>query len=141
MVRDLKRSGRRGGGGFYDYTAEGKTLWPALSQHFPLAPQQPDVEEARKRLLYIQALETARCVEAGVVMEPADADLGAILGIGFPAWTGGTLSFIDTLGLPTFVAECERLAAQYGPRFKTSAWLKAKAHNGETFHPPLSAAA
>ena len=141
MVRDLKRSGRRSGGGFYDYPAEGKILWPALSQHFPLAVQQPDVEEARKRLLYIQALETARCVEAGVVLEPADADLGSILGIGFPAWTGGTLSFIDTLGLPAFVAECERLAAQYGPRFKPSDWLKAKACKGENFHPPLSAAA
>ena len=73
-------------------------------------------------------------------MEPADADLGSILGIGFPAWTGGTLSFIDTLGLPAFVTECECLAAQYGPRFQPSDWLKAKARRGETFHPPLSAA-
>ena len=141
MVRDLKRSGRRGGGGFYDYPADGKTLWPALARHFPLAPQQPEAEEVRKRLLYIQALEAARCVETGVVTEPADADLGSVLGIGFPAWTGGTLSFIETLGLPAFVAECERLATQYGPRFQPSAWLKAKARSGQRFHPPLSAAA
>jgi 3-hydroxyacyl-CoA dehydrogenase/enoyl-CoA hydratase/3-hydroxybutyryl-CoA epimerase len=141
MVRELKRSGRRGGGGFYEYGAEGKQLWPGLAQHYPLAAAQPDAEEVRKRLLYIQALETARCVEAGVVQEPADADIGSILGIGFPAWTGGTLSFIDTIGLPAFVAECDALARRHGPRFQPSEWLKAKAQKGERFHPPMAAAA
>ncbi len=104
--------------------------------------KQPDAEAAKKRLLYIHmsGASARRAVEAGVVMESADADLGAILGIGFPASTGGTLSFIDTLGLPAFVVECERPAAQYGPRFQPD-WLRAKARRGETFHPPLSAAA
>ena len=141
MVREHQRAGRKAGGGFYDYAAEGKRLWPELARLYPHAAAQPDVEEVKRRLLHIQALETARCVEAGVVADPADADLGSILGIGFPAWTGGTLSYIDTIGLTAFVAQCEALAQQYGPRFQPSAWLKAKAAKGERFHPPLAAAA
>ncbi|HSW13978.1 MAG TPA: hypothetical protein VLI06_14125 [Solimonas sp.] len=67
------------------------------------------------RLLTIQALEAARCVEASVVVHAADADIGSILGIGFPAWTGGTLSYIDTVGVQRFVRECEHLAAAMAP--------------------------
>ncbi|MBM4227718.1 MAG: 3-hydroxyacyl-CoA dehydrogenase [Gammaproteobacteria bacterium] len=135
MVEELKRLGKRHGQGFYEYPAEGrKRLWSGLTAAFPVAATQPEAEEVRKRLLYIQALETARCVEEGVVTAAADADLGSILGWGFPAWTGGTLSFIDTVGLPAFVAECKRMAAQYGERFAPSAWLEARAARGETFH-------
>lgn len=141
MVEDLKRLGKRHGQGFYAYPAEGrKQLWSGLAEAFPVAAKQPEPEEVRKRLLYIQALETARCVEEGVVEAAADADLGSILGWGFPAWTGGTLSFIDTVGLPAFVAECKRLAAAHGPRFQPSAWLEAKAARGETFHQAAKAA-
>jgi len=135
MVEDLKRLGKRYGQGFYEYPADArKRLWPGLTEHFPLAASQPDVEEVKKRLLYIQALETARCMEEGVLTNPIDGDLGSILGWGFPAWTGGTLSFIDTVGIAAFVAECERLAAAYGPRFQPSAAMKARAARGETYY-------
>jgi len=135
MVEDLKRLGKRYGQGFYEYPADArKRLWPGLAEHFPLAAQQPEVEEVRKRLLYIQALETARCMEEGVLTNPIDGDLGSILGWGFPAWTGGTLSFIDTVGIAAFVAECERLAAAYGPRFQPSAAMKARAARGDTYY-------
>ena len=140
MVREHKRTGRKAGGGFYDYAAEGKRLWPELARLYPPAAAQPGVEEVKQRLLHIQALEAARCMEAGVVSDPADADLGAILGTGFPAWTGGTLSYIDTIGLPAFVAQCEELVQRHGPRFQPSAWLKVKAARGKPFH-PLAAAA
>jgi 3-hydroxyacyl-CoA dehydrogenase/enoyl-CoA hydratase/3-hydroxybutyryl-CoA epimerase len=127
FVEDLKRSGKRFGAGFYDYPEDGKKhLWPGLAEEYPAAEVQPDVEEIKKRLLYIQSLETARCMEEGVVPEPADADVGSILGWGFPPWTGGTLSLIDTLGVDEFVAECERMAAAYGPRFQPSDWLRNK---------------
>ena len=99
--------------------------------------QQPTAEEVQKRLLYIQALETARCMEEGVVTTPGEADLGSILGWGFPAWTGGTLSYIDTIGIREFVAECERLAKRYGKRFKPSKWLRERAERGEPFHPAV----
>ena len=143
MVDELKRPGRRQGAGFYDYPADGspKRLWPGLAQAFPLAPQQPGVDELKQRFLTIMALETARCVEDGVIGNAADADIGSILGIGFPPWTGGTLSYIDTLGAERFVAQCQALAAVHGPRFTPSPWLLARAASGTRFYPPVSAAA
>ena len=133
FVVDLKRLGRKSGGGFYDYPAGGKkSLWPGLAQQYPRAAVQPSVEEVRTRLMYIQSLETARCLEEGVVTSAAEADLGAVLGWGFPAWTGGTISFIDTIGLPAFVKECQRLAKVYGPRFKPPRGLVERAKRGET---------
>jgi len=131
----LGRLGRKSGGGFYEFPQGGKKhLWTGLSGLYPLKAEQPEVEEVRNRLLYIQALESARCVEEGVIDHPVDADLGSILGIGFPSWSGGALSFIDTVGLPAFVAECERLAEQHGPRFAPSPWLRERAARNETFY-------
>ena len=131
----LGRIGRRGGAGFYDYPAGArKRLWPGLAEQFPPRAEQPEAEELASRILVIQALETARCVEEGVIEHPADADIGSILGIGYPSWTGGTLSYIETLGLPAFVAECDRLAALHGKRFAVSPWLRARAEAGEPFY-------
>jgi len=137
MVQQLGRSGRRGGGGFYDYPVGAKKqLWPGLREAFPVAPRQPAVEELKQRFLYIQALETARCVEEGVIEHPADADLGSILGIGYPSWTGGVMSFIETVGVESFAAECQRLAKRHGARFKPGTALAPRAADT-----PLSAAA
>ena len=136
FVEELKRPGKRFGAGFYEYPKDGrKFLWPGLKDIYPLAAQQPDVEEVKKRILYRQAIEAARCMEEGVVTTAAEADLGSILGWGFPAWTGGTLSFIDTVGIRNFVAECDRLAKRYGKRFKPSKWLRERAERGEPFYP------
>ncbi len=135
MHDELKRLGKRHGRGFYDYPENGrKHLWPGLAEAFPAATGQPDVAEVKKRLLYIQALETARCVEEGVIDSAADADIGSIFGFGFPPWTGGTLSFIDTMGLKRFVNECDALAESCGPRFAVSDWLRDRARAGKTFH-------
>lgn len=138
----LGRGSRKAGGGFYEYPATGgKHLWSGLAQEFPPAAEQPDLEELKKRFLYSQANETAQTLEEGVLETPEDADLGAIYGWGFPAWTGGTLSYIDTVGIATFVAEADRLAKLYGSRFAPSAWLRAKAEKGEGFYPAATAAA
>ncbi len=135
FVEELKRPGKRFGAGFYDYPKDAKKhLWPGLAGVFPSAPMQPPVDEVEKRILCIQALEAARCMEEGVVTTAAEADLGSILGWGFPAWTGGTLSYIDTMGIREFVAECDRLAKRYGKRFKPSKWLRARAARNEPFH-------
>ncbi|HSN72371.1 MAG TPA: 3-hydroxyacyl-CoA dehydrogenase NAD-binding domain-containing protein, partial [Steroidobacteraceae bacterium] len=143
FVVDLGRLGRKSGHGFYEYPEDRrKYLWLGLAEVYPPAASQPDPEEVRKRLLYVQALETVRCLEEGILTHAADADLGSILGWGFPAWTGGTLSLIETVGLEHFVRECTRLAKQYGPRFKPTRRLKAMARRGETFYPrPTGAAA
>ena len=135
FVEDLQRPGRKGGAGFYDYPPGGKKhLWPGLREQYASAGEFP-VEEAMTRLLYVQALEAARCYEEGVVCSPAEADLGSVLGWGFPAYTGGTLSFIDTVGPAKFVAECQRLARKYGERFAPSQGLLRRAESGELFHP------
>ena len=135
MVEEFKRLGRRHGGGFYDYPGNGgRRFWGGLAQAFPPKREQPDIEELQRRFLYIQGLETARCMEEGVVEHAADADVGSLLAWGFPAWTGGTLSLVETVGLQKFVAECERMAARYGPRFAPSAWLKERARNNRLFY-------
>lgn len=142
MVEDLERPGRRYGKGFYEYPEGGrKHLWPGLAEHWPLAAEQPDLEEVKKRILYVQALDSFRCLDEGVVIEPADADIGAILGWGFPTWTGGTLSLIETVGLPDFVADCDRMAKSYGPRFAVPERLRAMARSGETILPAADPAA
>jgi 3-hydroxyacyl-CoA dehydrogenase/enoyl-CoA hydratase/3-hydroxybutyryl-CoA epimerase len=135
-MRDLGRPSRKAGGGFYDYPANApKHLWKGLAETFPAAASQPEQEELKTRILYAQAIETARCIEEGVLETSQDGDLGAVYGWGFPAWTGGTLSYIDTVGIAEFVRECDRLAQQYGPRFAPSPWLRAKAATGEGFYP------
>ena len=135
MVEDLDRKGKRFGKGFYEYPEDGrKFLWPGLAEHFPAAETQPDVEELQTRLLVIQSLETARCVEEGVVTHAEDGDIGSIFGWGFPPYTGGTLSYIDTIGVRKFVAECDRMADAYGERFKVSDWLRERAESGQDFY-------
>jgi 3-hydroxyacyl-CoA dehydrogenase / enoyl-CoA hydratase / 3-hydroxybutyryl-CoA epimerase len=128
------RSGRKTGGGFYDYPAEGgKKLWLGLADIFPVTDDY-DVEELKQRFLYAQAIETARCREENVIETSEDGDLGAVYGWGFPAWTGGTLSYIDTIGVAQFVTECDRLAQKFGPRFAPSAWLRDRAATGTNFY-------
>jgi 3-hydroxyacyl-CoA dehydrogenase/enoyl-CoA hydratase/3-hydroxybutyryl-CoA epimerase len=135
MVEILDRKGKRFGKGFYDYPADAKKhLWAGLAEQFPQAEEQPDVRELIKRLLYIQALETARCFEEGVLTHSEDGDIGSIFGWGFPAWTGGTLSLIDTVGIQEFVAECDRMAAAYGERFEVSDWLRERAEQEKSFY-------
>ncbi len=115
----LGRLGRKSGAGFYDYAADGsKRLWPGLAELWPVAAHQPAVEEVGRRLLFIQALESARCLAEGVIDDAATADLGSVLGIGFPAWTGGALSVIPTVGRDVFLAACARFAATAGARFE-----------------------
>jgi len=139
FVEDLKRLGRKSGGGFYDYPPDGrKRLWPGLRTEYPPAAEQPPVAEIRTRLLYIQALETVRCFEEGVLTSAAEADLGSVLGWGFPAYTGGTLSFIDTVGVAAFVAECQRLAQHHGERFKPPRGLLERARSGARLHAAVS---
>ena len=141
FVEDLDRKGKRFGKGFYDYPeGEKKRLWPGLAELYPLAGEQPDPHEVRQRILFIQAIETVRCMEEGVVTHPADADIGSIFGWGFPPYTGGTISFIETEGLEQFVSEADRLAETYGERFAVPQRLRSMAEKGETFY-GLAAAA
>lgn len=134
MVNEYKRPGKAAGGGFYEYPAGGKKhLWPELKARFEKADRQIPQEDVRDRILFIQAIETVRCVEEGVLLSTADANIGSIFGIGFAAWTGGALQFINQYGLDDFVARARYLAEQYGERFEPPALLLEKAAKGETF--------
>ena len=142
LVKQMGRMGKKAKKGFYEYPSDGpKRIWPGLAELAPVAKEQPDYEELKTRFLVIQALEAARCYAERVVTDPADADIGAILGWGFAPWTGGPLSYIDTIGTAKFVALCDELAQKHGPRFSPSAQLRDMAKTGATFHPGISAAA
>jgi 3-hydroxyacyl-CoA dehydrogenase/enoyl-CoA hydratase/3-hydroxybutyryl-CoA epimerase len=118
MVKEYKRPGRAGGGGFYDYPAgQPKRLWPELKTLFERPGVEPALAELSQRLLYRQAIETARCLAEGVLTSVHDANIGSILGIGFPAWTGGAMQFIASEGLPRFEANAHTLATRHGDRF------------------------
>ena len=116
MVEQEGRNGKKSGRGFYDYAPDGtKSIWPGLrafaAAGATLATTAADV---RDRLLAAQALETLRCLEEGVITDPSQADVGAILGWGFAPWTGGPLSWIDRMGVAACAARCDELAQRYG---------------------------
>ncbi|UZE84919.1 3-hydroxyacyl-CoA dehydrogenase NAD-binding domain-containing protein [Pseudomonas viciae] len=134
LLNEYKRPGKAAGAGFYEYPANGKRyLWPQLKSRFEKADGQISSQDIRDRLLFIQALETVRCVEEGVLTSTADANVGSILGIGFAAWTGGALQFINQYGLRDFVARAQYLAEQYGERFSPPTLLLEKAARQELF--------
>src|SRR5437764_15253129 len=120
MVEKRGRFGRKNGKGFYDYPEKGpKKLWPGLAemQAKQLDPDKIDVQEIKDRLLAMQALETARCFEEGVLTDVREADVGSILGFGFAPFSGGTLSYIDMMGTKRFVELCRGLEKSRGERF------------------------
>lgn len=137
MVEKRGRYGRKNAKGFYDYPQTGpKRLWPGLADLQPTKqdPDKIDVQELKHRLLAIQALETARCFEEGVLTDVREADVGSILGFGYAPYSGGTLSYIDMMGTSKFVALCEALAQKYGDRFKPNKLLVDMAAKGESFY-------
>ncbi|MET0633540.1 MAG: 3-hydroxyacyl-CoA dehydrogenase NAD-binding domain-containing protein [Xanthobacteraceae bacterium] len=137
MVEKRGRLGRKNGKGFYDYPQNGpKRLWPGLADLQPhkLDPDRIDVGQLKARLLGIQALETARCVEEGVITDVREADVGSILGFGFAPFSGGTLSYIDMMGTKAFVDLCRRLENSCGERFAPSKLLIDMAGKGESFY-------
>ncbi len=92
-------------------------------------------EELTKRLLYRQCVEVARCFEEGVITDARDADIGSILAWGFAPYSGGVCSYMDLkVGVKKFVEECDRLAEQYGERFRPNALLRDMAAKGQTFY-------
>ena len=119
MVNQVERLGRAHGGGFYEYPLEGpKHLWPELQSHFPLRGEKLSQTEMMERLMFIQALETVRCLEEGVLTSVADANIGSIFGLGFPAFKGGTLQYINDYGVAAFVFRSQELTNKYGDRFE-----------------------
>ena len=137
MVDTHGRFGRKNGKGFYDYPAKPakKSLWPGLRDLYPQkAADDIDYEELKQRLLVVIALEAARVMEEGIVTDPREADVGSILAFGFAPFTGGALSYIDSIGAAEFVAIAKRLQKKYGAEFKAPKLLVDMAAKGETFY-------
>ena len=132
------RPSRLKGAGFYEY-ADGKRtrLWPGLRETFPVQgdPSQLSLRDLEERMLFIESLETVKCMDEGVIESVADANIGSIFGIGFPGWTGGVVQYMNGYegGLPGFVARARELADKYGDRFEPPASLVAKAETGESY--------
>jgi 3-hydroxyacyl-CoA dehydrogenase/enoyl-CoA hydratase/3-hydroxybutyryl-CoA epimerase len=139
MVEEFGRPGRSGGAGFYDYEDGRRAgLWPGLAEHFGGAsggPSDVPFRDLQERMLFAEALDSVRLLEEGVLTSVADANVGSLLGIGFPAWTGGVLQYANGYpgGVAGFAARARELAAAYGERFTPPALLLAKAERGEAF--------
>lgn len=128
------RLGKKVGKGFYDYSESGKVVWPGLSELYPLAERQPDPERLRKRILFVQIIEALKAVEEGVLTSAADGDLGSILGVGFPAYTGGPFCYVDAMTPGAFADECDRLADHFGEHLRPPAILREMESAGQRFY-------
>jgi 3-hydroxyacyl-CoA dehydrogenase/enoyl-CoA hydratase/3-hydroxybutyryl-CoA epimerase len=136
MVDEFGRPGRSGGAGFYDYADGRRTgLWPGLAEHFGRPDARIPFRDMRERMLFAESLDTVRLLEEGVLTSVADANIGSILGIGFPAWTGGVLQYINGYqgGPAGFAARARELAAAYGDRFAPPELLVRTAEEGGRF--------
>lgn len=132
MVNEYKRLGRATGAGFYDWTGGLKSLWSGL-KIFERPEMNIPLQDVKDRMLYIQALEAVKLLDAGVIETAGEANVGSILGIGFPRWTGGVIQFINNVGVKAFVQRAQELAKLYGERFEPSQSLKNMAARGEAF--------
>ncbi len=127
------RPGKAAGAGFYEYPQGGtKYLWPELTNIFPPQDELPQ-QEMIDRMLMVQALDTVRCLEEGVLRNVADANIGSIFGWGFAPFQGGTLQYLNGIGLKNAVAKAQALQAKYGDRFAVPQLLQDKADRGELF--------
>lgn len=134
MVKEFGREGKKVSKGFYDYPENGeKHLWSDLTELYQTTDEQPSQQDLVDRLLYVQANETAKCYEENVVRTVADANIGSIFGWGFAPNQGGTLQFINSVGVDKFVARSRELAQKYGARFEPAQILVAMAAKGEVF--------
>ncbi|WPB79889.1 3-hydroxyacyl-CoA dehydrogenase NAD-binding domain-containing protein [Archangium violaceum] len=138
MIDQHQRKGRSTGGGFYDYVDGKRTsLWQGLAQHYTRPGYTIPFEDMKERMLFAEAIDTVRCFDEGVLRSAADANVGSLLGIGFPPWTGGVVQFINGYeghtgtGPRGFVTRARELAERYGKHFLPPASLVEKAEKGE----------
>ncbi len=141
------RLGRKAKAGFFDYDEKGKRgdYWTGFNEKFPLLEEQPDLIEVQHRLIFAQVLEAVRALEAGVLEDIREGDVGAILGWGFMPWSGGPFSWLDIVGAAWAAERCDQLAEKFGDRFACPPLLREMADKGETFYgrfgPKVKAAA
>jgi 3-hydroxyacyl-CoA dehydrogenase/enoyl-CoA hydratase/3-hydroxybutyryl-CoA epimerase len=138
MLDEFERPGKLEGAGFYEYADGRRTkLWPGLRDAFPPVddPSSINLKDLQERMLFIEVIESIKCVDEGVIESVADANIGSVMGIGFPGWSGGVLQYVNGYegGLAGFVARARELAAQYGDRFTPPESLVARAESGDEY--------
>jgi len=132
---ELGRLGKKYRKGFYEYPEDGpKKIWSGLAEAFPVSQTQPDLQLIKDRLMTIQSLDAYRCLEENVLTSPDDGDIGSIFGWGFPPWSGGVFSYIDTVGIKAFVERCDDFHKRFGERFKVPDSLRERANKNESFY-------
>jgi 3-hydroxyacyl-CoA dehydrogenase / enoyl-CoA hydratase / 3-hydroxybutyryl-CoA epimerase len=127
LVGEFDRKGKSSGAGFYEY-ADGKRvrLWPGLRTELGATNHDVDLHELAERMLFVEAIETQKCLDEGVLTSVPDANIGSIFGIGFPAWTGGVVQYVEGYpgGVAGFVARADEFARKYGERFQVPESLR-----------------
>lgn len=130
MIHEFGRKGKAAGAGFYEYPEGGKKhLWEGLSKW--QKDNAISEQEMIDRFLFVQSLDTLRCLEEGVLESTVDGNVGSIFGIGFAPWTGGALQFLNQYGLEKALLRANTLEAKYGERFKAPQLLKDKVAKAE----------
>ncbi len=138
---EKKCLGQKTGSGFYRYEAD-KRGKPKKLPNPDMAEVLASVqagqqtfsdEEIVNRMMTSMCLETVRCLEDNIVSSAIEADMGLILGIGFPAFRGGALRYIDSLGLDKFCAMANELES-LGPMYEVTTELQRKADAGERYY-------
>jgi 3-hydroxyacyl-CoA dehydrogenase/enoyl-CoA hydratase/3-hydroxybutyryl-CoA epimerase len=130
LVDEFGREGRSSGAGFYDYEDGKRTrLWPGLRTELGATNHEVDLHELAERMLVVEAVETQRCLDEGVLTSVADANVGSVLGIGYPPWTGGVVQYVEGFpgGVTGFVTRADALADRYGERFRVPESLRNRA--------------
>ena len=130
LVAEFDRKGKSAGAGFYEY-ADGKRtrLWPGLREQLGATKHDVDLHELSERMLFVEAIETQKCFDEGVLTSVPDANIGSIFGIGFPPWTGGVVQYVEGYpgGVAGFVARADEFAKKYGKRFAVPESLRRRA--------------
>jgi 3-hydroxyacyl-CoA dehydrogenase / enoyl-CoA hydratase / 3-hydroxybutyryl-CoA epimerase len=134
MIGEHGRGGRHHGGGFYEYAQDGsKAIWPPLFELYYQAEVDISEQDMKDRLLFRPVIESLKCLETDVLRSVVDGNIGSIMGIGAPVWTGGYIQFVNTYGIERFVERCTELAAKYGERFQAPQIAVDHARSGELF--------
>ncbi len=135
-MEDEGRLGRKANAGYFNYDEKGKRTgyWQGIHDKYPLADEQPELQEIQDRLMFVQVLEAVRALEEGVLMDIREGDVGAILGWGFAPWSGGPFSWLDMIGTPYAAERCDALEAKFGPRFACPDLLREMAAKNQTFY-------
>jgi 3-hydroxyacyl-CoA dehydrogenase/enoyl-CoA hydratase/3-hydroxybutyryl-CoA epimerase len=133
---DDDRMGRKNGRGFYRYDDTGKRggVDESVYQALGIGPRRVIPEsEIQQRISLAMVNEAARCLEEGILQSALDGDIGAVMGLGFPAFRGGPFWWVDQVGVTEIVGRLDALAERHGMRFAPAEILRAHAESGQTF--------